>query len=126
MKSIFNKADYQEIVARVNKVNADTKGLWGKMNAGQMMSHCAVAAGMALGLAEVKDNSNFIKRLFFKNYILSDKPFKKELPTGKEFIMTDEKDFETEKQKLLHALSAACTNGANGKWGIHSLVGKLT
>ncbi|MBC7864679.1 MAG: DUF1569 domain-containing protein [Bacteroidia bacterium] len=126
MKSIFNKTDYEEIVARANKLTAEIKPLWGTMNAAQMMAHCAIAAGMSTGIEKIKDGSNFLKRFFFKNLVVGKKPFKKGLPTGKELLMTDQKEFENEKQRFLIALEAAHKNGVNGKWEAHSLVGELT
>ena len=42
IKNIFDKAVTEEIIDRINKLNANTQPLWGKMAVGQMMAHCCV------------------------------------------------------------------------------------
>jgi hypothetical protein len=126
MQSVLNPADYQSLVIRIGKLTNASAPLWGKMNVAQMLSHSSVAFEMALGLKPIKDKSNFLFRLLFKGTILGTKPFKKNLPTGKEFIITDARDFEREKKYLLEVMERAYKNGTNGKWHNHTLIGKLT
>jgi hypothetical protein len=103
VKNLFDSAVKQDIIIRINKLTPDSKGLWGKMNVGQMLAHVQVPIGVAEG-------TNKIKRTFFgrivgplaKPMIYNNKPFKRSLPTDPSFVMLgNEKDFETEKQNLL-------------------------
>ena len=101
MKNLLHKATTDEILNRIDQVKADTIPLWGKMNAGQMMAHCQAPIKVAFG--EAKLSGGFIGKLlgpWIKRVVLSDKPFKKGLPTHKSFLVTDERNFEEERGRL--------------------------
>ena len=42
MKNVFKQSDAAEVIDRINKLNPETKALWGKMNVTQMLAHCNV------------------------------------------------------------------------------------
>ena len=103
VKNLFDPAVKQDIIVRINKLTPESKPLWGKMNVSQMLAHLQVPIGVA-------DGTQKLKRTLFgrivgpmvKSIIYNDKPFKRSLPTDPSFVMFgSEKDFETEKQKLL-------------------------
>ena len=125
LKNLFDPAVKQEIINRINKLTPDSKALWGKMNAGQMLAHLQMPIGVA-------DVTHQLKRTFFgrivgpmvKSILYNEKPFKRSLPTDKSFLMTDRKDFEKEKQKLLQMIGHFSeTNIVNET---HTFFGKLT
>ena len=128
MASIFNKQDCQIIIDRINKITPSATPLWGKMNATQVMGHCAVSFEMATGRMQMK--RVFISYIFgrlAKKMIFSDKPFKKSTPTAKEFIMPLGKDFEEEKAKLIAAIKDLNDSGPDAvKAGPHPFFGTLT
>lgn len=100
MKSIYNPNDNQEIVHRISLLSADSKPLWGKMAVDQMCEHCLLASNVAFGKQKLK--VNFLMRFLgkaMKNKILNS-TFKKESPTAKEFIVTDNFNLEEKKQEL--------------------------
>ncbi|TAL40663.1 MAG: DUF1569 domain-containing protein [Chitinophagaceae bacterium] len=106
VKSLFDNTVKQDIVNRINKLTPQSQPLWGKMNAGQMLAHCQMPIGVALGDHKLK--RTFIGFLFgpvAKKILYNDKPFKRHLPTDKSFIMKEPKDFEKEKMKLLDMLN---------------------
>jgi hypothetical protein len=107
VKNLFEPAVKQDIVNRINKLTPDSKALWGKMNVNQMLAHLQMPIGVAEGTHQLK--RSFIGILFgrmAKPMLYNDKPFKRNLPTDKSFIMTgNDKDFETEKKKLLEMIS---------------------
>ena len=126
VKNLFDPAVKQDIIARINKLTPESKALWGKMNVGQMLAHLQVPIGVA-------DGTQKLKRTIFgrivgpmvKSIIYNDKPFKRSLPTDPSFVMIgNEKDFETEKEKLLIIVSnfteASIVNET------HTFFGKLT
>src|SRR5437762_8648194 len=107
IKNLFDPVIKQEIIIRINKLTAESKPLWGKMNVSQMLAHLQVPIGVA-------DGTQKLKRTLFgrivgpmvKSILYNDKPFKRSLPTDPSFVMiNNEKDFETEKQKLLSIIS---------------------
>ena len=79
----------------------------GKMTVGQMLAHCQKPIGVAEGTHKLK--RSLLGKLvgsFVKTMLYNDKPFKRDLPTDKSFIMTgNDKDFETEKNKLLEMIN---------------------
>jgi hypothetical protein len=101
MKSVFNQEDYQEINTRLNKLSAESKAQWGIMKAPQMLAHCGEALKVATG--EVKRDRIFIGYIMgpiFKKMLTNDIPYKHGIRTDPHFIITEEKDFATEKEKL--------------------------
>ena len=128
MPSIFNREDCQVFINRINAITDSTKPLWGKMNATQVMGHCAVSFYMVMGKMRMK--RGLIGLLFgklAKKLIVSDKPFRKSSPTAKEFIMPDGKDFEEEKAKLIAAITDLNEKGPTAvKAGPHPFFGRLT
>lgn len=101
IKNIHDPKVLNELMARLDKLTPDTERKWGKMDVSQMLAHCAEPLRMALG--DMQGKRTLLALLFgrmAKPTIVNDKPFKQGLPTAKEFVMTGEKDFYTEKEKL--------------------------
>lgn len=102
VKSLFDAAAKQDIVDRINKLTPGSKAVWGKMNVGQMLAHLQMPIGVGIGVHKIP--RTFIGRIFgriARPMLHNDKPFKRNLPTDKSFVMKDDKEFETEKRKLL-------------------------
>lgn len=103
MNTIFDAGYPDEIEKRLSQLHENTGPLWGKMNASQMLAHCNVSYNMVYDTTQPKPG--FLKRLllqiFVKKVVVSATPFKRNSPTGPEFIIKDSRDFETEKQLLL-------------------------
>jgi len=103
MKNIFTKPVTEEVISRINNLNNETQPQWGKMNVSQMMAHCSVAYEGVYTDKHPKPNTfvKFILKTFIKSAVVSEKPFKKNGKTSSQFLITDERDFETEKKKLI-------------------------
>ena len=102
VKNLFESSVKQEIIARINKLTPQTQRLWGKMNVAQMLAHCRMPMGVAEGTHKL--SRTFIGIIFgpiAKKMLYNDKPFKRNLPTDKSFVMKASKDFEKEKQGLI-------------------------
>jgi hypothetical protein len=52
VRNIFLPETIAETLARVDQLNADSNPVWGKMNAAQMLAHCAVAYEMVYTQAQ--------------------------------------------------------------------------
>jgi hypothetical protein len=105
--SLFDAAVKQQVIARINKLTAQSPAQWGKMNVAQMLAHCQMPLGVATGKHILK--GNFLFRLIaplFKKQLFNNTPFKKGLPTDISFIITSEKDFEKEKQQLIAMINS--------------------
>ena len=126
MKSLFDKATADEVVGRLTRLQAQTPALWGKMNAAQMLAHCNEPLQNALGLKVVPKTGNLFLRLFFRKYLYNDKPYRKSLPTAKEFVIDTPRDFDAEKAKTLQMVRDAHSKGLQHPWPDHPAFGKYT
>lgn len=128
MKSIFDPDVLNEIEQRINTLLPTTQRQWGKMEVAQMMAHCSAALGVAMG--QKSPPRIFIGRLlgpFLKSGFLSEKPFKKNTPTDKSFLVIDQRNFEKEKTRLLDLVTQFSTGGEeNCTKHPHPFVGQLT
>jgi hypothetical protein len=116
MKSLFNSEGIKEVIERINRLTPDSKAEWGKMNAPQMLAHVCQSFRTATG--ELKLKRVLIGKLFGsfakKKYITGEGPFSKNSPTDKTFIITGDRDFETEKKTLLALIEKFRNAGAEG------------
>jgi hypothetical protein len=102
MKNIFDQKESEELINRIKKLTPETKGLWGKMNAAQMLAHCNVTYEYVYDDKHPKPNGfkKLMLKLFVKSLVVGKKPYKRSSMTAPEFIMVDDKDFENEKDRL--------------------------
>jgi|TARA_R110000744_G_scaffold12966_3_gene38185 hypothetical protein len=106
MKNIFDKKVVDEVVGRINKLTPKSAGLWGKMNVAQMMAHCNVSYEMVYTDKHPKPKGamKLMLKLFVKQPVVNEKPYKKNSRTAPAFLIVDERDFEKEKQRLIDYL----------------------
>jgi hypothetical protein len=112
MRTLFNQTDNEELLQRIDHLTVNSKAIWGKMNVAQMMAHCQQPIRVAFGLSE--SGRTLIGRLFgniVKKQLLSDRPWRKSLPTDKTFVIADSRDFEKEKENLKKLVRKFSTDG---------------
>ena len=104
MKSVFNPVHTAELIRRIDKLTPGTKPKWGKMSVSQMLAHCNVSYEMIYENKHPKPNAlmKLLLKLFVKNKVVSDKPYKQNGPTAPQFLVADDKNFEEEKNRLIH------------------------
>lgn len=128
MKSLFDAAERQKTINRINSLSSSSNTQWGKMNVTQMLVHCQQPLKVALG--ELKLKKGLMGLLFgkmIKRVVLQEEPYKQGLPTAKEFIITNTGDFEKEKKALIELTQQFCNTGAQGlSFAPHPIFGKLT
>ncbi|WCO02331.1 DUF1569 domain-containing protein [Psychroserpens ponticola] len=128
MKSLFTTEAHNEIMSRIEKLNTQAQPKWGKMNANQMLAHCSFPLQVALQELKLA-KPNVVKRLLFSMFkasLYDDKPWKKSLPTTKQFIVHDSKDFTTEKSNLLEKITQFHNEKSKIEWPPHPMFGKFT
>jgi hypothetical protein len=107
MKNVFDQQDVAEFISRINALTPETKPLWGKMSVEQMLAHCNVTYEMIYEIIHPKPNA-FVKlllKLFVKNTVVNDKPYKRNGQTAPQFIIKDVRKFQSEKNRLIDYLS---------------------
>lgn len=127
MHTLFEPTAAAEIISRIQKLQPTSQPQWGKMNVAQMMAHCQ--APIEIFFSEKKMKRNLIGILFgkmVKKKLMSEKPWDKNLPTAKEFKIVDQKDFETEKEKLVHIVTRFSNEGYSVLSFTHPFFGKMS
>ncbi len=128
MNSIYDKASNDAIIARINKLTPENKAIWGKMNAGQMLQHCKLASDVAFGKQNLKINflMKFLGKMLKKKVFYGGE-MGKNSPTAKEFIITENVDFEKVKSELISNFSRFASEGKSAiKLMDHPFWGKMT
>ena len=125
VKNLFDTSIKEDIISRINKLTPLSQRQWGKMDVAQMLAHCQMPLGVAIGKHKLK-GSFFIKLIgpLFKKQLFNDKPFKLDLPTDKSFKIADLRDFEKEKQNLIAMINDFSETTMSGE--PHPFFGKLS
>lgn len=127
--NIFQKDTVDQLITRINNFDAQTQPQWGKMNASQMLAHVNVAYEMSLEDIHKRPGAfaKMMIKLFAKSQVCGPKPYPKNGRTAPQFLITDERDFQKEKDRLIAYLNQCQQLGADHFDGkdSHSF-GKLT
>tara|TARA_R110000868_G_C10892706_1_gene763745 strand:+ start:92 stop:541 length:450 start_codon:yes stop_codon:yes gene_type:complete len=128
MKNLFNETDTSEIINRLGNLKPNSQRFWGKMEVAQMLTHSRKALEMATGENNLPRAliGRLIGRFFIKDFA-NEKPFGKNGPTDKTLKITDQRDFEREKQKLIETIKKFQNGGENEcSRHPHPFFGKVT
>lgn len=126
MKSVFESAAQKEIIDRLNKLTPQTKAQWGKMNVAQMLAHCSISMQVPVGDKTIKPTVFRFIGHFFKSLATNDKPFAKNSPTAAEFMITDPRQFEMEKENFINAFTKLSQGEKMVTVSKHAFFGKMT
>jgi hypothetical protein len=128
MQNLFQPEAVAEVISRIGKLQPTTQHQWGKMDVAQMMAHCSATLDVASGRVVLP--RMFIGRMlgpFARSSFSNDKPFPRNSPTDKKFVIADKKDFAREQEQLKVRIrqfhdggEAQCTKHP------HSFFGSLT
>jgi len=103
MKTLFEPAVVQEVKDRLRTVRPDSARQWGRMNAAQAMAHLANSMEMAVG--DLRPPRVLIGRIFgplVRRVALgNDRPMERNSPTAPALLITDERDLDAERQRLV-------------------------
>jgi hypothetical protein len=102
--NIFTKEVTDEVIGRINKLTPESERQWGKMDVAKMLAHCCVTYEMIYEPGKhPKPNPvmGLILKLIVKKLVVGDKPIKKNSPTGPQFIIKSDRDFDAEKARLI-------------------------
>ena len=129
MKHLFEAARVAEIKQRLEQLRSDSERLWGKMNPAQMLAHCSAAIGMAEG--KVSPPRILIGRLLGpiakRSVIVNGNPIRRNAMTDKSVLVTDERDFVVERQRLRESIDCFAAGGpGNCSKHPHFFFGPLT
>lgn len=129
MKTLFDTAALDEMKERLARLVPDSPRQWGKMSPSQAMEHTARVLEMATG------DDQPIKQIFlgkalswiFKNKFLGEEPFRKNAPTGPDYVVKDEPEFDATRERLKELIAKFNSMGEAGLDGnVHPFFGRLT
>jgi len=113
MKILFEAATVEEVKGRLAQLKPDSERVWGKMNPAQALAHCSAAMEMAMGAK--KPPRIFIGRLLGrfakKSMIAKEKPMPRNVGTDKSLVVSDERDFGVERQRLSEFIDRFAAGG---------------
>ena len=103
MKNIFDQQVTNEVIGRINQLTPASQPQWGKMNVAQMLAHCNVTYELVYTDKHPKPGAfmKFILKMMVKSTVVSEKPYAKNGRTAPAFLITDERQFEEEKKRLI-------------------------
>src|SRR3954462_4590709 len=112
MKSLFDSADRNALLQRLDKLQADSPRQWGKMNAAQMVTHCTRALEAGTGDRPMKQKLiGKILMPFFRKSLLGEKPVGRNAPTDPSFVVADQRDLSAERQQLADVIAKFVARG---------------
>jgi hypothetical protein len=126
MMNIFDAAEAQALIARIEALTPETAPLWGKMSVGQMLAHCSRPFDTIFDPQYTKDHPRpnalvrGLLRLFLKPIVVGPKPFKRNMPTAPEFIVSDARDVAAEQERLVGYVQRVQDMGAEAFEGKES------
>ena len=112
MKTLFNPKDREALSLRLAALEPDAQRQWGRMNAAQMLAHCAIALEVAAGDRPMPQA--FLGKLItplFGRMILGERPFSRDSPTNPSFVVTDLRDFEAERIRVATLIDRVVQHG---------------
>jgi hypothetical protein len=118
MPNIFERADADVFIARINRLSTATPAQWGKMNVAQMLAHCSrpwdTVFDPAYARAHPKPNAvvRWLLRQFLKPIVVGPKPYARNSRTAPEFIVSDARDLEVERRRIIDYINRTQSLGA--------------
>lgn len=111
--SVFDQEVSSQIIQRIQSLTTESKPMWGKMSVNQMLAHCSVTYEMVYTDKHPKPNFflGMILKAFVKPLVVGDKLYKKSSQTAPAFLITDERDLEVERTKLIEYIQRVQIDG---------------
>lgn len=115
VSNLYDRAEADAMIARIQQLTSHTPRQWGKMTAAQMLAHCCVAYEMVYTDKHPRPNAivRFMLRQFIKPTVVGEKPYKKSSNTAPQFLIKDDRDFDTEQKRLIDFINKTQELGAS-------------
>ena len=125
MKNIFNAAEAEEVIGRIENLTVSSIPKWGSMSVSKMLANCCVTYEMVYTSKYPRPNrlTRWILKKFIKNSVVSEKAYPKNGKTAAQFIIKSDPVFDTEKTRLIAFIKQTQILGATAFEGrdSHSL-----
>ncbi len=103
MKNVFDINDSEELIARIDQLTTHTVNQWGKMHVNHMLAHCNVTYDMVYTdkYPKPKGFTKWMLKTFIKPKVINTKIYAHNSRTAPQFVITNEPNFENEKENLI-------------------------
>jgi hypothetical protein len=129
MKNLFEATTVAEVKDRMAQLRPDSARMWGKMEPGQAMAHCAVAIELANGDKSAPRTliGRLIGGMFKGKLTTTEAQLGKNSPTAKILLVRDERDLAKERERLRGLVDRFAQEGPKGcTTKPHAFFGPLT
>jgi hypothetical protein len=129
VKNLFEQSTANELKERALQLTPDSERVWGRMNAAQVMVHCSRGLEMATGdMRPPRKLVGWILGPIVKPMALgNDEPMRRNSPTVKELVVSDNPNLEAERARLLGMIDRFVAAGPAGCTSHpHAFFGPLT
>ena len=103
MKDFFDGATLEESKQRIFLLQPNSKALWGKMDPAQALAHCSASMEIALGRP--------FGAMAKKSMLIKGEPMRRNSMTEKSCLVTDDRNFFVERQRLLELIEKFAAGG---------------
>ena len=113
VKNLFEAAMVEEVRERMAQLRPESERQWGKMNPAQMLAHCSATIEMAMGKISPPRIllGRLLGRFAKKSLIVNGESMRRNAMTEKSCVVTDERDFLVESQRLRESIDRFATGG---------------
>ena len=126
MGSMHSEINRRVLKERVRRLTPESRALWGKMTAPEMVAHLTNAMHMATGELSVQGKRHLARLFPLKQLLIYVIPMPKNLPTAKELITRAPEPFSGEVEAFSAAVDDFASRPADYAWPAHPLFGSMT
>jgi hypothetical protein len=130
MKNLFDATVASQVKTRLGKLEPQSERHWGKMTPSQMLAHCSVSMQWAVGDVvpeKLPLPARLLGRLVKPFALRNEDPLRKNSPTAKSLVVSDERDFGKERERLSILIDKFVAGGVAGcTKNPHSFFGQMT
>lgn len=129
MESMFDMAEAEQLKQRLARLRPNSQRLWGTMTAAQAVAHCS--KGMEMAVGEIRTPralaGRLIGRVIKPMALRAGEPMRRNSPTAKELIVGDNRELDTEHERLSALIDQFAAAGSAGcTLHPHPFFGSLT
>lgn len=127
MRTFWDGTTRDDICRRVERLTPESKALWGKFTAPQMLAHLNDAMRMATGELVTQPKNTPFRRWPLKQLIVYTLPWPKGAPTAPELLVRcDRAILSVEQAEFRKVADRVASKPASERWPEHPAFGSLT
>jgi hypothetical protein len=127
MKSLWSPSARQSLLSRIDRITPETRPLWGRMNAAEMVAHCARGMKMGLGELETRERRTIFRYWPLKHLFVYWVRFPRSAPAPREMVTCSKPvTWDSDLAALRDSLDRFAGLDPHGSWPVHPVFGRLS